>query len=740
MNNGEVHAVLGVSLNQSPFPAQGCELLVTTKATPTSTPQTATWVITGNGTGSLVSGALPVVAAPRILTAHTIQCMAGAAVTIDWLSLQNTDHVVPPSSEVEVSWEDVGMPGGGFFTGVVRTGDGSTLYAGSDVGGIARNRTALPDHWRTISGNPLGGALVSQPDMGVWEILPASWGELFIVTGRYTGGQVYGGLFNSWDDGDSWQPLVDSEPEPDNNDALETTIGAYRRYDACGGNQEWTGGTLLAEEPGNEGVYIANHDTQDLGLAFWDGSQACMVATGDLPSAVIASITKVESSPSALQALLVGYRGLGGSNDALYLCSLPLDAADADGDLIVDEVYFDCGDVGGVTCVSMPEGQGTDIRDFQVDTIDPSVVYVADGGNDPELATCESGVGAIYQFQLTDDGLGTLDWVWDGAISTGMPLDADLELTGVSMDPDGDFLYAFVPSSPAGGYAADRIYRIAWAEIGTAGWVPINEDGGSPPTDEADRAAALDLSGGWLDATTATVVRPRVSTEGTAATYSPGYAVDAVWFADATTGADLCGGEDYAAAITTSFNMWRVDGLDGGCDGSAWDPEDDTSWTFWPEPDQLDGQAWQDTVVVGFQGYTASTYAITQTGRLGLTTDGGITWLKAEFGGDWAATPGDATDDCSEATFFTQVNGVALLQQADRTYNSGGTDWRLELFASSRLTDPTPSDTSDDWNFQECALARVVITPDDPLDADSDPEAAWTWYPLDRDDTVWPVG
>ena len=607
VHQGKLHAVLGVVANQQTVSGMECRLRVTTEAVPGPAPWlTAEWVITGQGTGSLVTGDLGVTAAPRQLREVEVDCEAGASVTLDWLSLQSTDDVVPPASEVEVSWTDTGMPGGGLASTVVRTGDGYSLWAGSDVGGVARKDPSWPtSQWRAMSGNPVQGALVSQPDLATWDILPTSWDEVFILTGRRGGTGTRGGLLSSVDEGASWQLLVDSDPEPDNNDPYETTVGGYGRFTGCGAANEWAGGALLVEEPGAESVYVANHDAEDIGLAYWDGTEACSLATTDLPGEVIGAMARVESYPNGLPALLVGYRGIGGSDDAVYLCELPLDTTDAD------------------------------------------------GGNDAALgSTCESGTGGVYWLEVTDDGAGNRDWTWLGDLSTGLAdLDSAVEPTGLSMDPDGDFLFAFLPVTHGSGYAADRIYRVSYADIGTGDWVAVNDD---TEADELARDAALDLSDGWLaeeDDTGIAATWPRVSQRGTQATYAPGHAIDAVWFDDSVIPeADGCGGYNWSAAMTTTVNMWRADGLDGDCDGGGWDPEDDTTWTFWPEPEEFYGLAWQTTSVhdVAFdaQGNTWSAVGDIGLFLLPFDEDNAETdclWDAFNGGGaDVAATPDGA--------------------------------------------------------------------------------------------------
>jgi hypothetical protein len=595
MSYGKVHAVLDVTGNSgSPFAK--CYLDVKTNGQFGIGPiVTATWQITGNGTGSLTTGALAVKVAPRTLKEVAVRCAPGAYVTLDWLSIQNTDDVVGPAGEMSVAWDDVDIPGGGLTTTVVRVSSGDELYAAADLGGVSYkdplDATGTP--WATINGTA-PYALTDQSSVNVWDVLPTDWGDVFALSGRLDGTVLAGGLYRYDTAPDEWSLLADTDEDDAAGDEYE--VGGYGRYSECGVGtvKPYGGGKLLVQEPGMQGIYIANGDDDDLGVAFWDGTNVCALPTATaLPDGYIGALARVETDPTGLPALLVGYRGMGGATDSLYLCELPMAATDLDGDGLINDPEFSCSDTGVVSCAAITDGLGMDVRDIEVDPLLPNVVYIANGGHDPTATDCDDGVNGLYQFEVTDDTFGALDGDLFDDLTTGLTdLGSGFEITGVSLDPDGDFLFAFVPSSQDSGYDEDRIYRVAYADMGTGAWVPMNEN-----LDQATRAASLDLSGGWLEATTVVKEAPYP------AYFAPGHAIDAVWFQAYDSPAwNSCRGDAWYAAVSTDLNAWRVAGLDdlddSDCNGVVdWDPEDDTDWVFWPEPDTAESRTWQTAVV-----------------------------------------------------------------------------------------------------------------------------------------------
>jgi hypothetical protein len=591
---GKLHGVLDVTANSgSPFAK--CYLDVKTNGQFGFGPiTTATWQITGQGTGSLTTGALAVTPAPRTLKEVVIRCSAGASVTVDWMSLQNTADIVAPMQEISVNWDDLDIPGGGLTTTMVRASSNGVLFAAADLGGVAvkdpMDTTDRP--WATINGTA-PSALTDQSSVNVWDVLPSDWGDVFALTGRFSGTDLAGGFYRYDSALEEWALLADSDEDDAADDEYE--VAGYGRYSECGVGtvKPYGGGNLLVQEPGIDSVYIANGDGDDLGVAFWDGTKVCELPTSSaLPDGYVGALARVESDPTGLPALLVGYRGMGGTVDSLYVCELPQDTADVDGDSDTTEPYFTCADTGAVSCTAITDGMGMDVRDIEVDPILGNVFYVAHGGHDPTASVCDDGVNGLYQFEVTDSG-GSLSGDLLDDLTTGLTdLGSGFEITGVSLDPDGDFIFAFVPSSQDSGYDEDRIYRVAYDDMGTGGWVPINED-----ADQAVREAALDLSGGWLEATTIVKEAPFP------AYFAPGHAIDAVWFQAYDSPAwNSCRGDAWYAAISTDLNAWRVAGLDdlddSDCDTVVdWDPEDDTDWVFWPEPDTTEALTWQTAVV-----------------------------------------------------------------------------------------------------------------------------------------------
>lgn len=684
---GRLHAVLQVSDNQAD-PSAKCDLRVKTAqwASPYNT-SWAEWQISGEGTGTLLAGDLNVQPAPRVLKEIQIKCDPLAQVTVDWLSLQNTDDVLPPASEMSVTWEDLGMPGGGYATAMVAVGPSSSaldgyLFATSDVGGVARKDTTGATEWEPINGTGTD-ALLTQPELSAYDVLPTSWGELYVITGRDYFGTPAGGLFvsaNADSSAVTWSVVADSYADT----ASPIPVAAVSRTDACGtGTTQMAAGKLLAEEPDALGVYIANHVVGAEGLDYYDGTEVCELACPsaicDLPADTIAAIARAETVAGS-PVMLVGFRTATVASSALYVCELPVDTGG-----IVD---LDCTNADEVKCVAVPWPNGVDVRDIEVDVLDPSIVYVASGGDDATASVCdEGGHGGVFEFLIGEDSEGNLVLEDEPTeISAGISVDGIASLTevsGLSMDPDGDFLFAFVPPSIGSLYPADRIYRVARSDIDGSGTEPWQATNGDDAGDPAERASGIvDLTGGWLEAQT--VAKPRPYPEN----FAPGRVIDAVWYDSA---ASACTGEtNWQAALATGLNMWSVAGLDylDGCDtaGTTWNPELDTEWTFWPE--NTGASTWQFTSAKDIAIDTDGNIFV-PVGDLGMfqlpvgETQGEVDclWDTLNAGGASVAT---TPDGATWVSFFDEGGGIPDLMGVFRTKGTAlggvaGTDWEYQM-------------------------------------------------------------
>lgn len=119
-----------------------------------------------------------------------------------------------------------------------------------------------------------------------------------------------------------------------------------------------------------------------------------------------------------------------------------------------------------MSCTQVSDALGLDVRDIEVDVLDPSIVYIADGGDDPDTATCNGNSGGLYSMQVTESG-----WMWDGEIGDPTWLTTGFGLTGISMDPEGEFLFSFIPAEGGSLYGAGGMYRIPYVDIGdTMAW------------------------------------------------------------------------------------------------------------------------------------------------------------------------------------------------------------------------------------------------------------------------------
>lgn len=555
-----------------------CTLTVNTSPVGGGPGATATWQISASGTQ--VSGALAVNSPARVVNQIAVSCDPGRKMAIDWLALQNATDILPPARDFQVAWDDIDAPGGGLTTTVVRDGGSpDVLYAGSDVGGVAIKDGTT--EWQAINGSA-PDALMSQPSAGIVDILLASTGTLYALTGRTSSAGLAGALLETSDGGAHWDELANT---------IDDDIGGWAKYDPCGGTGH--GGGKLLLEGGQGTVALANGDEGSLGVSLWDGTNLCDLPNSGtaLPADYVGALATGSSATMGIPYLLVGYRGRGGSDGALYLCELPVDDADADGDSDFTEDELTCASVAAdVSCALISDSIGWDIRDIEVDPLDSSIVCVADNGDDPDVSTCSDGTGGIYEIDI-DDSAGALTTY----VSTDLSASAfswtagsdDLDLTGLAMDPDGAVLVAFMPVTHDKGYTYDRMYRIDSADLASptaSDWQSLD---GDLNADRLARVATIpDYAGAWLEANTVVKANPYPEY------HTPGNGYDGVFYESATAPATGV----FPMIVATEFELWMVTGLDDLVT-SPWDGDSDTTWTFWPEATTSHDQGWQTAVV-----------------------------------------------------------------------------------------------------------------------------------------------
>ena len=730
VNRGSIRAAVDLNNYSGAGP---CSVSVSTTTLGGGSPTTATSSLTA--TGTTVSAPLAVNAAPRRVTGITLACPAGTSMLVDWLTIQNSEDVFPPVSELSIVWDDTEAPGGGLSTTVVRMPEddkgSETTYAGSDVGGVARWGPDDPT-WVTINGEGATG-LTSQADLGVWDVLPVGT-ELYALSGHTFSGSaswnklsLAGGFWRSADDGGTWERLGES------HDAVGTGygVGGYGRYSGCTDTEgsgevpekTYAGGKLLTAEPDVSGlVYLANGDEDELGVALWDGTDLCALpVSGTLPTyadvdaatfdhAYVRALARTTSDTTGLPVLLVGYLGLGGSVESLYLCQLPA-AYDEELDVYAVSSTFSCSGSETATCTAVTDSMGLDIRDLEVDPLVSSRVYLADGGNLTGTAsTCDAGAGGIYTVDVTDDGTTASTVVAEVPQAFDDLVGNYAELTGLSVDPSGDFLFAFIPVSHGAVYRRDRMYRVPMALVDAGSvvpgdWEPINvgsDDGGDDVVDAAERLAAMnvDPDKSWLYADT--VAKPDPYPE----RWAPGQVIDGVWIDDPSSYLDV-------AVLASTFNIWRVERLDSLI--SSWDADADPEWLFAPVANTTVKKTFQETVVNHVAEDTEGNIwmPMWDLGMLmlpygGVAAERDCLWDAVNGGGSEVSTTPDGS---VWFTIWQQSDGIPQDIGVFRTLDNGGT-WEFEAagVSNSNYRDGTDYRCIDEDNSHTAAVMATGYT------------------------------
>lgn len=576
-----------------------CSVALT--ATPSGgSPVTQTQALSSVGTNVLSFPGLP--DPTRTVTQIRFACPAGASVDVDWWSLQNLAATVfPPGSAVDTAyWRDVNAPGGGLASGATRLAQlpwsENVLLSGSDNAGVGIKYVDAGTSWQTVNGS---GPLTGMQDLSVWDVAgvefdgDSTFFEIFALSGEVVGDNVLGTLWYSADEGGSWEVLADS---------LHEGIGMAGRYGECpqegdlNKNMDITAGQYLVpdmdvETPDHVSthlLWIASnyfHDTYDLQpreasyfaderdfgvYAYSELEGLCDDPVGGLPSdRFIGAIARATGDEPYL---VVGFRA-GTYVDPLekpasvYVCPLPTDAAP-----FLDVPVLECDDLPKLICEAVPGSEGLDVSDIEVDPFDRSILYISDGGDDPLLVDgspypgCRGFNGAAVSMMTLSASGHTLadisDASWAGSFYGA---------SGVSMDPDGDYLFAFMPGD-FDPHLDAPFYRIHRSDILTGAWEQPLDSVLDDATDMRSLHDNTDFSGGWLE--TNREMTPYPFPELTVAAT----ATDAIWYTSLAGASPV----DHAVIMTRN-DMWDVMGLDD--DSVLFDAYSDAIWVHWPEPD-----------------------------------------------------------------------------------------------------------------------------------------------------------
>ena len=621
----------------------GCSVqLGTTPAGAPATPISWTTGLTVNTTaGVQLLDFTPYLSPAYVVRRVKLQCPASTQMWVDWVQLQDSTVVFPPPEDVDLTWKDTAMPGGGHTTALLRDDGSGTFYMATDMNGVSRYDGT---YWTTSNGFG-ADSLLASGDLGVAELLPMQDGsdEVFVLLGDTNGDDGLGGLWWSDDRGDSWTELASGlddfpsgsgSPADTNDDVAGDPRQSHCNAGGASGFQQAGGHLLVAHSiPAQSGdvVYIGNADAAVRGVSIWDGSDACVMplAAGSdpLPADYVSALLRVDALPNGTELLVVGYRARFGGAASLFLCELPVGGPVCGG--------------SGAFCEEVTLGSGgTDVRDLEVDAwlqgeeeTDMVGVLVADGGWRPvdanadgeADAACEASAGNVSELLISDAG-GTLTIAVDLDVVDATQLatySAGAPITGISFDPTAEYLFINSPFGPNLRYDFDSITRVNADDLFLGG-APVFEGLNSTGVDLREegvyeavrRVGDTDFSGGWLEVDLNGRPYPF------AARHAPGAAPDLHWYWEVVGGA--------AVRVATAINgneAWRIDGLaDDWTDNEAteppWDtdaqPEGDVFFTFWPDIDLATHQTSQS--VVTFDTTIAPDgHVWTAVGDLGLT-------------------------------------------------------------------------------------------------------------------------
>jgi hypothetical protein len=486
-SRGDIHG----AVKASSVVGAGCSLEVQVTSDVGTTYDTLP-ILNGTNVVKALNASASALPGSRSITRLKLQCAAGSSMQVDWVSIQNADAVrFPPSPDVQVTWEDLDVTGGGQHNAVRAAESGDFLIAGAQGGGVATWDLTTGTGWALASGK--GPTGIPSHQRYVADVAAVNWDntpgmhELFALSGKTDNFDTIGGLWHSVDEGAHWMALSDSygaegrlAPAYDDD-----SIDCYEGFPADGG------GLKLLPDEQNEVMYVATHREHNThgsstaavnGILLWDQNAPGMCELDfDLPvDEQVSALAMIEGLVDGTPMLLVGYRSPGAYTPGLYAC----DAGDAFGgpDLT-------CLSSGTIECAPVEGTERWDVRDIEVHP-GTGRIYVATGGADPD--DCMFDDGQVYAVDI--DAFDT-DLVLSGYVElttslSGFPLLYDA-VPGLSIDPSERYLYATVPGTEEG------IMRLDLLDETTPVWERMGENNTERPTKRGN----MDVGTGWLGGT-----------------------------------------------------------------------------------------------------------------------------------------------------------------------------------------------------------------------------------------------
>ena len=368
-----------------------------------------------------------------------IICAPGSgSATVDWIASQNGDYPFAPLDDIELSFDTMGTPYEGRTTFVRTSEDQSTIFAGSDGGGLGWSTDG--HDWHTANGDENDWYPLQR--YGAWDVWSTASatdaGDSFVLTGMNNDGR-FGGLWYSHDVGAHWKPLIGHSPEH----VSDTRLGGARTLNDCG-ESNYASGRLLVTNTNwstdsTAWLYVASQEAESRGV--W----AQRMSTANSPSPLLcqpydpATLPTPDmfpdtddddegytAIPSALETgslpaggtqadyLLVGYRPLAGT-DAV--------AAAATDPSVLNALYL-CPTIDGQTdCSDRPACM--------------PVVDTTDGDYLRGIRDIERDPLHVNRFFLVEDGVEVTD------TNTCTPIDRDSSVWVLDVTPDVGTGFAF---------------------------------------------------------------------------------------------------------------------------------------------------------------------------------------------------------------------------------------------------------------------------------------------------------